>query len=130
MEEHDSRQRQALLALLRSSSDHLSADEVYEEMKKTMPHISKGTVYRNLRSLRQKGLISALDLVGTLTRFEGRHDPHYHFLCERCGRVFDLDVPVDPELDRRVEQHTGCTVTGHHLEFHGLCARCRCTQPG
>lgn len=121
-------QRRAVLSVIQESRRHLTADEVYEEVRKSAPRISKGTVYRNLRILRDRGEIAALELSGALTRFEGTREPHYHFVCESCGQVFDLDEPVDQELNARVEKKSGFRIAYHHLEFRGRCSGCEGTQ--
>jgi Fe2+ or Zn2+ uptake regulation protein len=118
-------QREAILDILRHSDSHPTADMIYEEVKKVIPHISKGTVYRNLNILRDMGEISELNLSGTVSRFEGKQDNHYHFRCEKCGRVFDLDEPVNSELDKHVAETTGFKVSHHQLEFRGLCKDCQ-----
>jgi Fe2+ or Zn2+ uptake regulation protein len=118
-------QREAILDILRNSDLHPTADMIYEEVKKVIPHISKGTVYRNLNILREMGEISELNLSGTVSRFEGKPDNHYHFRCEKCGRVFDLDEPVNGELDKHVTENTGFMVSHHQLEFRGLCKDCQ-----
>ena len=123
------RQREAVLEVLRSSHSHPTADWVYEEVKKTLPRISKGTVYRNLKMLCENGEISELDLSGAIRQFEGRQESHYHFRCQRCGEIFDLNEPVNHDLDRRIAEQTGFVVACHHLEFHGLCRDCRLKQP-
>lgn len=121
----NTRQREAILRVLRCSDSHPSADEVYDEVRKLVPHISKGTVYRNLRTLVENGEISELNLGGVTSRFEYRYHPHYHFRCTKCGQVFDLDEPVDHALDKRIAEHTGFSVACHLLEFHGLCRDCQ-----
>ena len=99
--------------------------EIYNEVRKEMPNISLGTVYRNLRLLCQSGEIAELDLCGNLSRFDARQDDHYHFRCEKCGSVFDVDEPVDREIDGRIARKTGFSVTHHKLEFRGLCRECQ-----
>lgn len=128
MSHYDTGHRRAILSVLQEAGGHLTADEVYEEVRRTIPRISKGTVYRNLRILRERGDIAALELGGTLTKFEGTREPHYHFICESCGQVFDLDEPVDRELNTRVAKKTGFKVFYHHLEFRGRCSGCERTQ--
>ena len=121
----ETKQREAILNVLRGATSHPTADWIYDEVRKVIPSISKGTVYRNLKILRETGLISELNLSGTVSRFEGRQDTHYHFRCERCGRVFDIDEPVDKEIDRRVAVRTGFKISYHQLEFRGLCKDCQ-----
>jgi Fur family peroxide stress response transcriptional regulator len=119
------RQREAILHVLQGTDTHPTADWIYDEVRKVIPNVSKGTVYRNLKVLREMGEISELDLSGTVSRYEGRKENHYHFRCSRCGRVFDLDEPVDRELDARVARSTGFKVACHQLEFRGLCRECQ-----
>jgi Fe2+ or Zn2+ uptake regulation protein len=123
----DTQQRQAILNVLKGTTSHPTADRVYDEVRKVIPNISKGTVYRNLKILRDTGLIAELNLSGTVSRFEARRDNHYHFRCEKCGRVYDLDVPVDTGLDKRVARKTGFKISYHQLEFRGLCPGCQQT---
>jgi Fe2+ or Zn2+ uptake regulation protein len=124
----DTKQREAILRILRSTRSHPTADWIYEEAKKEIPHISKGTVYRNLKVLQENGQVSELNLDGTVSRFEAKRENHYHFRCERCGRVFDVDEPVDRKLDGKVARKTGLKISCHQLEFRGLCHDCQHEQ--
>jgi Fur family peroxide stress response transcriptional regulator len=119
------RQREAILKILSNTISHPTADQIYDEVRKEIPNISKGTVYRNLQVLREGGFISELNLNGTLSRFEVKQESHYHFRCEKCGRVFDLDEPVDRELDEKISKQTGFRVSHHQTEFRGLCKDCQ-----
>jgi len=119
------KQREAILKILRSNRSHPTADQIYDAVRKEIPNISKGTVYRNLQVLREDGAISELNLNGTLSRYEEKQPRHYHFRCEQCGRVFDLDEPVNTEIDKRVSVRTGLQVSYHQLEFRGLCKDCQ-----
>jgi len=119
------KQRETILRVLRNTKAHPTADWIYEEVKKEIPNISKGTVYRNLQVLQEDGAVSELNLNGTLSRFEAKQESHYHFRCEQCGKVFDLDEPVNNELDERVAKRTGFKVSHHQLEFRGLCIDCQ-----
>lgn len=121
----ETKQREAILRILRSTKSHPTADWIYEAVKKEIPNISKGTVYRNLKILQENGQVSELNLNGTVSRFEAKQENHYHFRCERCGRVFDVNEPVNSEIDARVAKRTGFMVSYHQLEFRGLCKDCR-----
>ena len=121
----ETKQRQAILNVLRGTDSHPTADRLYDEVRKVIPNISKGTVYRNLKILQETGEISELNLSGTVCRYEGRQVDHYHFRCERCGRVIDLDEPVNHKLDEKVARRTGFIVSHHQLEFRGLCNDCQ-----
>ena len=121
----ETKQREAILNVLRGADSHPTADWIYDEVRKVIPNISKGTVYRNLKILREDGKISELNLSGTVSRYEGNQNDHYHFRCEKCGRVFDLDEPVNNELDEKIAKRTGFKVSYHQLEFRGLCKDCQ-----
>ncbi len=124
----NSKQKEAILRVLKRTSSHPAADWVYQQVRKEIPNISLGTVYRNLKSLQQEGKILELDLAGTQGRFDAHTDNHYHFRCEQCGRIFDVDEPVDGESDKRVARNTGFKVSFHRLEFRGLCKDCQSGQ--
>jgi Fe2+ or Zn2+ uptake regulation protein len=119
------KQRETILRLLRGTYSHPTADQIYHEVRKEIPDISKGTVYRNLKVLREMGLVSELNLNDTVSRFEIKQESHYHFRCEQCGRVLDVNEPVDRGLDRRVASKTGLKIHHHQLEFRGLCLDCQ-----
>jgi Fur family peroxide stress response transcriptional regulator len=119
------RQREAILRVLRDTTSHPTADWIYSEVRKDIPNISLGTVYRNLRLLRECGEVLGIDSGSTSTRFNGNSANHYHFRCERCGRIFDIDEPVDEEINNRIARRTGFKISGHWLEFRGLCKKCQ-----
>ncbi len=120
-----SKEKEAILQFLRSTGSHPTADTVFNEMRKQNPYISLGTIYRNLRLLTDEGEINELDTVGGLSRFEANTRPHYHFRCDKCGRVFDLNEEVDTSLNQRIADKTGYKILDHILEFRGLCQECQ-----
>jgi len=119
-----SKQREAILRILRGTTSHPTAEWLYERVRQEIPRISLGTVYRNLRLLKQDGKLLELDFAGAQSRFDGNTQNHYHFMCERCGRIFDVDEPVNKAMDDEVAQKTGFKVNDHRLEFRGLCKDC------
>lgn len=118
------KQKQLILDILRNTSSHPTADWVYEQARKVLPDISLGTVYRNLNVLREEGQIMELNYGSTFRRFDGNPQNHYHFVCEVCGKVYDVDIPVKQQLNREVEDVLGAQVFYHRLEFYGKCQRC------
>jgi len=119
------RQRKAILRFLEENKSHPTADVIYKEVRKEIPNISIGTVYRNLRVLQENGQIAELNIKGTLSRFESKQADHYHFRCERCGKVIDIEEPVDTRLNSRIAEKTGLKINSHQLEFRGLCKDCQ-----
>ena len=122
-------QRESILRVLLNTKSHPKADYIYDEVRKEIPSISKGTVYRNLGVLRHIGIIDELNLDGTITRFEAAHKEHYHLRCESCGIIIDLDMPLYKKLDREVAERTGLKILYHQLEFRGLCRDCQSKIP-
>ncbi len=118
-------QRDTILRTVMSTSSHPGADWVYDQVRKEIPNISLGTIYRDLKFLAESGAIQELDIPGGLSRFDGNTANHYHFRCEKCSRIFDLDLAVDHALETRVAEQTGFRINGHFLEFTGLCLGCQ-----
>ena len=117
-------QKEAILRVLRGTTSHPTAEWVYGEVRKEISNISLGTVYRNLRQLSERGEILELAFNGDPSRFDSRTDAHCHFVCEKCGQVFDVDEPVHSELNESVADRTGFQVLNYRLEFSGLCKKC------
>jgi Fur family transcriptional regulator, peroxide stress response regulator len=118
-------QRRAILRILRASTEHPEAGWIYEQVRKELPRISLGTVYRNLAQLAETGLVVELD-VGRARRWDGQVKPHDHIVCLRCGTVEDLDVVYDRErLEEMASESSGFVAYSHQLHFQGLCPRCQ-----
>jgi len=120
-----SRQREAVLFVVRNTTCHPTADTVYAQVRKYIPGISLGTVYRNLRLLVEAGELRVLEGPGGVSRYDGCTDGHYHFRCDVCGQVLDIDEPIDMDLDDRVAARTGLQIRCHSLEFRGVCTECQ-----
>ena len=119
------RQRQVILNELLKSHTHPAADEIYKAVRRKLPHISLGTVYRNLEILSQAGMIAKLDPGSPERRFDGRMDRHYHIRCQQCGRVEDVPLKPLSQIEARLEKQIDYDVSGHNLEFCGICPGCR-----
>lgn len=120
-----SKQKEVILRIMKSTSSHPTADSVYEQARKEIPNISLATVYRDLKLLKDSGELLELDLGQGPSHYDGNTTDHYHFRCEKCGHIFDLEQPVDTALDKRVARSTGHDITHHVLEFRGICKDCR-----
>ena len=117
------RQRKVILEELRKVKTHPSADEVYEMVRKRLPRISLGTVYRNLEILSESGDIQKLEPGCSLKRFDGDTSEHCHIRCVRCDRIADAPLP-DLKFDLEQVESSDFEITGHRLEFLGLCSEC------
>lgn len=121
----NSKQRNRMLELLRGTSSHPTADWLYERLKKEFPHLSLGTVYRNLSLLTDLGLVKKIHFGSTHDRFEAKTAPHYHLICEQCGKIVDFDLPIYTDINEQAKQHTNFVIHTHKIEFFGLCKDCR-----
>ena len=117
-------QRQIILEELGKVTTHPTANEVYDMVRKRLPRIGLGTVYRNLELMAESGIILKLEVGGTQKRFDATIDPHYHIRCLNCGKVDDIEMPVMSEINKAAEELSQYQVLGHHIEFSGLCSEC------
>ena len=118
------KQRRLILEELRSRNTHPTADLIYERVRRKMPRISLGTVYRNLEILTALGEIQTLELSGSQKRYDGIPQKHYHVRCLHCGRVDDAPIAPMQQLEDAIYEATVYTIMGHRLEFIGLCPEC------
>lgn len=120
-----SRQRDAILAFLKTRKDHPTADTVYINVREEFPNISLGTVYRNLTLLTELGTIQKLNMGGSIPdRFDATPDPHYHFVCMECGSVIDLDIDTMEEVNKIADAGFNGRIAGHVTYFYGQCMHC------
>ena len=120
-----SRQREIILKTLQGVTCHPSASWIYDQVRREIPNISLGTVYRNLSELRGAGEIISFTPGDGTERFDANTSPHYHFFCESCRAVLDIPLARLTDLDRTVERETGCCIQRHQLMFYGLCPACK-----
>ncbi len=103
---------------------HPTADEVYARVRRRLPRVRLGTIYRNLETLCRTGVIQKLELPGSPRRFDGTTEVHYHVTCLGCGKVEDILLEPPRQLEEAARQACGFQITGHTLKFHGLCPKC------
>ncbi len=117
-----SKQREVILELVRSTHSHPTADWVYTQVRKKMPNVSLGTVYRNLGQLVDANVINVLKYDGVV-HYDGNVAEHQHFSCQVCGNIFDIDVDVS-DLMNQVETKTRYHVADYQLHIIGICNTC------
>ena len=116
-----SRQREALLELLRSTKSHPDAEWLYLGLRNEYPNISLGTVYRNLRQLTDAGdIIELRD--GAISHFDGDISPHYHMKCTGCRGIFDISKD---SVSISIKSEDGFKVDGVNLMISGICRNCQ-----
>jgi len=118
-------QRRVMLEEIRKANIHPTADEIYECVRKILPRISLGTVYRNLEVLCASGLIQRIGPLASQMRYDCDTENRYHLRCIRCGKVEDAPIAPLQELDHLSDSANDFTVLEHRLEFFGICPDCR-----
>ena len=118
-------QRLAILQYLEKNKTHPTADQIYKELKNKNPSLSKTTVYNSLDILRQNEIIKSLTICGSEYRYDFDNDLHHHFLCTKCGRIYDIEYKC-PNIELI---HAEIEKSGHHIGevhgyFKGICKVC------
>lgn len=121
-------QRQIILEELSKVKTHPTASELYDMVRKRLPRIGLGTIYRNLELMAESGMILKIEVGGTQKRFDATTDNHYHIRCSVCGKVDDINVPVIDELVAQATANSTYLILGHHIEFTGVCRSCQKRQ--
>lgn len=120
--ERTTRQREAIRALFTPDGDPLSPQEILDKASASVPKLSIATVYRTIRTLEERGEIIAVELPGEPDRYElAGKDHHHHFVCEGCGRAFDVDS-CPGNLSHM--SPPGFLLKRHEITLYGLCAQC------
>ena len=119
------KQRQVILEEIKKVHSHPTADEVHALVRKTLPKISLGTIYRNLEFLAGQNQILRLDWAGSQRRYDGNTAAHFHLRCVQCGQVKDLLIDYPQEMEKKVALETDYDLLGCRLEFVGLCPGCK-----
>lgn len=124
MKQRSTRQRRLVFDAVQVMREHPTADHIYLKVRGDDPHISRGTVYRNLNLLVENGEVRHVRLPG-VDRFDWRTDRHYHIVCTSCGKVADAPVNYESADDAALEKATGFAIKGHIKVFEGLCPACQ-----
>lgn len=119
-----SRQRESIKEYLASTTSHPTADTVYLHVRKEFPHISLGTVYRNLNLLADIGEINKITTPQGGDRFDGITRPHYHVLCTECGEIIDLNMDMLDSINEQAEECFDGKIHSHTALFYGICKDC------
>ena len=122
-----SMQRIAIMDYLLEHFTHPTVDEIYTALAPSMPTLSKTTVYNTLKLLSEQGAVQTLTIDEHNTCYDANTAPHAHFLCKRCGRIYDLNdrLPLTAEMD---EDAGGHEVHEIHYYFKGICKHCKAEE--
>lgn len=122
-------QRVAVLRVLAQEGSHLTADQIYDRIRRELPTTSLATVYKTVSLLKDVGALQELNLTGERSYYDAAQDePHPHLVCISCGEVRDLQVDEMQDLSARVARETGYRITDQQFNLFGICPRCQQTQ--
>ena len=110
---------------LRHVKGHLSIDEIYSVIKEDFASISKTTVYRNVRQLAETGVIKQVMLADGLERYDLNVHDHYHFTCDVCETIYDVEIDEVLDFSQHIEEGYGFSVEQINLSFAGTCGSCK-----
>ena len=124
------KQRDAVLRVIRGSERHLTANEVFEDARRLLPGISFATVYNSLRYLKDEGLIGEVCFGKDASRYDRNLARHDHALCSRCGKLVDLDLRIPDGLMREAAKRSRFTPESIELTLRGSCPDCSRSSAG
>jgi Fur family ferric uptake transcriptional regulator len=116
--------RRAILSALAKAKVHPTAEDVHRIVRRSLPRISLGTVYRNLDVLEREGLVRTVNVAGEQRRYDAVLEDHHHVVCESCGRIDDVEVRDAQRLEALLVDGKGYQVHGCTLCFTGVCREC------
>lgn len=119
-----SKQRKLIYDMIVENPIHPSADVIYSRLRADHPELSLGTVYRNLNVLSEMGAIKKIDSRMKSERYDGRTDDHYHMICEKCGKMFDVETEYQTDLIHEAQRKTSHLLKEHNIIFYGICEKC------
>ncbi len=124
-EEKLTRQREAVLQVIRSREDHPTANDIFQAARLNLPTISYATVYNSLRFLKQAGLVHEIKFGDGASRYDRETERHDHAICSECGKLVDFDLPEAAELMQAAARKSNFKAASVHLTLRGVCPDCR-----
>ena len=120
------KQREVVLQVVREAKHHLTANEVFSEAKRRLPTISFATVYNSLRFLKEAGHIAEIQFgFSGANRFDAKTTRHDHAICNRCGKLVDMDLEMPEELVKLAAKFSKFKPESLELTLRGLCPECK-----
>lgn len=118
------KQRESVLRVIRESDKHLTANEVFDDARRILPGISFATVYNSLRFLKNEGLIGEIRFGTGAKLYDRKLTRHDHAICNDCGKLVDLEVPLPDGLLEEAANRSNFKGTTIELTLRGLCPEC------
>lgn len=120
----NSKQKEIILRALDEHKVHPTADELYKYIHRECAEIGVATVYRNLNKLAEQGVIRRITGLDGSSHFDSCTEPHYHFICSCCGKIYDIPGDIGADLIAKAEEFTDCKINSMEMTFRGLCRQC------
>lgn len=117
-------QKSLTLDAVKAMQCHPTADQVYAYVAEKYPEISRATIYRNLNQLSEAGEIRRIKNPCGADRFDHITEKHYHFICQQCHNLTNVDMPDISNLAELCAQQTGADIVESHIFFSGICSSC------
>jgi Fe2+ or Zn2+ uptake regulation protein len=122
-------QRQVIYEAVVSSREHPTPEWIYEQVRQRIPSISLGTIYKNVRTFLEAGVLREVTIHHGSQRLESNMTPHHHLVCSSCKAIFDIDESaVEPVQFPKSELPAGFSIQQCRVEFVGLCKSCQSAQ--
>jgi Fe2+ or Zn2+ uptake regulation protein len=118
------KQRHAVLRVIRESEEHMTANEVFENARRILPGISFATVYNSLRFLKSEGLIGEVRFGMEATRYDRKLSRHDHAVCSKCGKLVDIELQIPDGLLEEAAQLSRFEAESIEVTVRGLCPDC------
>ncbi|MFX1283690.1 MAG: Fur family transcriptional regulator [Promethearchaeota archaeon] len=118
-------QRITILDFLKDNLNHPTVEEIFKEVRKSLPRITKATVYKNLDVLTEEGLIREVNVKG-VSRFEAKTEAHHHLICKSCGKITDFNSKelIDYAL-QLIQNQKDFKISTAETNFYGYCVECK-----
>lgn len=118
-------QRLLILRALEGRDAHLSAEDIFSQVRDRYPRMHISTVYRTLELLQGLGMVTETDLGKGRKQYHwAERGQHHHLVCSRCGQILELEPAYLRPLERAIKDHYGFRPSLHHFTIFGLCSRC------
>lgn len=124
------RQRKAVLEVVKRAHNHPDAAWIYQEVRKVVPKVSLGTIYRTIEALVEEGYLIPITKAGEATRYDANLHPHLHLVCQGCGAIVDLEVDLPDLLTPVQEAYPQLEVREVEVTYKGLCPTCKAALKG
>ncbi|MGN1299664.1 MAG: Fur family transcriptional regulator [Candidatus Scatovivens sp.] len=119
-----SKQREEIIEVLKNSYDHPTAEEVYERVKEKKSTSSRGTVYRNLKTLVEKNMVKKIPMSDGPDRYDCARDYHSHFICKKCKKIIDFEYDFKIEALKKQLKTDIYTIDSNSITLYGICKQC------